>query len=175
MPLFYTRQQVNTNKLLLFCGMGCVVGLFLGYIFMGTMHAILEIGVEVHYSDYVGNNNQEIRIEAQQKNVDRSSEWPKSGETVHTLVTSNGSPYQNIQCRLMYGSYILVQKQPGGELLVGFTRILHRTQDDNAVDEIPSWRANPLTPSCDHWCEFPVSDRPNAVVQFIEAAKQDPL
>eukprot|EP01026_Neomeris_dumetosa_P046773 TRINITY_DN39953_c0_g1_i2.p2 TRINITY_DN39953_c0_g1~~TRINITY_DN39953_c0_g1_i2.p2 ORF type:complete len:413 (+),score=57.01 TRINITY_DN39953_c0_g1_i2:43-1281(+) len=178
MDFFQTRKQVNRSKLLFVLCMGCLVGLFLGYIFMGTMHAILEIGVETHYSDQSASLGRKVDVgtseQTSKQNVDRSSEWPKSGNTVHTLVTSNGSPYQNIQCRLMYGSYKLVQKMEGGERLVAFTRILHRTQDDVAVDEIPSWRADPLTPKCDHWCEFPVSDRPNAVVQFIQAAKKDP-
>lgn len=39
---------------------------------------------------------------------------------------------------------------------------------------MPTFRADPLTPSCDNWCEFPVSDRPNAVAQFLEAAEADP-
>lgn len=36
--------------------------------------------------------------------------------------------------------------------------------------QVPTFRADPLTPSCDGWCEFPVSDRPNAVRQFFDAA-----
>ncbi len=40
--------------------------------------------------------------------------------------------------------------------------------------QIPTFRANPLTPQCDSWCEFPVSDRPNAVAQFFKAAEADP-
>ena len=31
-----------------------------------------------------------------------------------------------------------------------------------------------MTPKCDGWCEFPVSDRPNAVAQFFKAAEADP-
>ena len=27
---------------------------------------------------------------------------------------------------------------------------------------------------CDNWCDYPVADRPNAVRQFMEAAKADP-
>ena len=44
---------------------------------------------------------------------------------------------------------------------------------DNLAAQVPTWRANPLTPACDQWCEFPVSDRPNAVRQFFQAAKED--
>lgn len=40
--------------------------------------------------------------------------------------------------------------------------------------QMPTFRADPLTPACDNWCEFPVSDRPNAVAQFLEAAETDP-
>lgn len=40
--------------------------------------------------------------------------------------------------------------------------------------QVPTWRANPLHPECDTWCEFPVADRPNAVQQWIDAAKRDP-
>ena len=39
--------------------------------------------------------------------------------------------------------------------------------------QVPSFRADPLTPTCDTWCEFPVSDRPNAVRQFFDAAAKD--
>ncbi len=121
-----------------------------------------------------------------------------------------------------------MQKQPGGEKLVAFTRILHRQKGDVLMGEVrllvcqlqdlcndvisrplcsrgkqsfaqcapqgvtvlpsglvepvgsvgwlqvPTWRANPLTPECDTWCEFPVADRPNAVQQWVNAAKADP-
>ena len=40
--------------------------------------------------------------------------------------------------------------------------------------QVPTFRADPLTPACDTWCEFPVSDRPNAVRQFMDAAVKDP-
>ena len=35
-----------------------------------------------------------------------------------------------------YGTYKLVQKMPGGENMVGFTRILHRTTPDAVMDEV---------------------------------------
>ena len=34
-----------------------------------------------------------------------------------------------------YGTYKLVQRMPGGEGLVAFTRILHRTKPDLIMDE----------------------------------------
>ncbi|GLC55430.1 hypothetical protein PLESTB_000986400 [Pleodorina starrii] len=96
------------------------------------------------------------------------------GKTIHSVLTSNGSPYQNFQGRIMYGTYKLVQKMPGGEKLTGFTRILHRMKPDELMDEIPTFRANPLHPKCDEWCDFPVADRPNAVKQWIDAAAKEP-
>jgi hypothetical protein len=59
--------------------------------------------------------------------------WPSEGSTVHTLCTSNGSPYTNFQNRIMYATYKIVQKQPGGEIMAGFTRILHRTVEDELM------------------------------------------
>ena len=69
-----------------------------------------------------------------------------------------------------------MQKMPGGEKHVAFTRILHRTDRDvdPLKEEIPTFRADPLQPQCDDWCEYPVSDRGNAVNQYLEAARQDP-
>ena len=63
---------------------------------------------------------------------------------------------------------------PGGDRFVAFTRILHRTKPDELMEEIPTFRAEPLQPECDSWCEYPVSDRANAVHQFFDAAKLDP-
>jgi len=40
--------------------------------------------------------------------------------------------------------------------------------------QFPTFRAYPLEPACDTWCEFPVKDRPNAVVQWLMAAEQNP-
>ncbi|KXZ54330.1 hypothetical protein GPECTOR_5g413 [Gonium pectorale] len=96
------------------------------------------------------------------------------GNTIHTLFTSNGSPYQNIQARIMVGTYNIVRKMPGGERLVALTRILHRTTPDEVMDEIPTFIAQPLQPECDKWCWFPVADRANAMQQWIDAAEKDP-
>jgi len=74
----------------------------------------------------------------------------------------------------MYGTYKLVQKMPGGEKLTGFTRILHKVEPDECMDEIPTFHAKPLHPECDIWCDFPVADRPNAVAQWIASAQRDP-
>ena len=76
--------------------------------------------------------------------------------------------------RIAYATYLITLTMPGGKRFVGFTRILHRTQDDELMDEIPTFRADPLQPECDNWCEYPVSDRANAVQQFFNAAEEDP-
>ena len=60
--------------------------------------------------------------------------WPTVGSTVHTLCTSNGSPYVNFQNRVMYATYKKAQNMPGGEIHVGFTRILHRTVEDELME-----------------------------------------
>lgn len=39
-----------------------------------------------------------------------------------------------------YGTYKLVQAMPGGEVLTGFTRILHRVHEDECMDEVRSGR-----------------------------------
>ena len=98
----------------------------------------IELGVENHYSDQLptSTSHRQLGISAR-----FSSQTPKrtsrrnagSGQNVHTLCTSNGSPYQNFQNRIMYGTYKIVQRMPGGETLVGFTRILHRTTDDELM------------------------------------------
>lgn len=62
----------------------------------------------------------------------------------------------------------------GGEKHVAFTRILHRTTPDELMNEIETFRADPIQPECDTWCEYPVSDRANAVQQFFLAAKKTP-
>ena len=87
---------------------------------------------------------------------------------IHVLVTSNGSPYLNFQTRIMYGTYKKVRDLPGSELRY-FTRLLHRSDDDILMGEVPTVRVDPLTPKCDQWCEFPVSDRPDAVAKWLPA------
>ena len=146
-----------------------------------------------------------------------------------------------LQNLIMYGTYQLAKKQPGGEKMVAFTRILHRTNDDALSTKLDTFRANPLHPGarvprrvgvnwpaarlgaadgsmgrhgsmadpprrtvavlsrvprqraallcaralqrppllpppaeCDGWCDYPVADRPNAVRQYLQAAKADP-
>jgi hydroxyproline O-arabinosyltransferase len=123
---------------------------------VGTAQAMLETRGNAHFGRSNGTSNTQGEEDA-----------------IHTLATSNGSPYQNYQMRIAYATYKLVQAMPGGERHVAFTRILHRTQPDALMDEMPTFRADPLQPACDEWCEYPVSDRANAVRQFFEAAAKN--
>lgn len=200
------RARTDNSKLLPFVVLGFGLGLLIGYIFLGTLHAVLTSGT-VHHghillepgdagsgkddsgkpllgSDTIlpVSEQQQTQIvqgqelaagQAAATSQTQSTAFPSKGTNIHTLVTSNGSPYLNFQTRIMYGTYKKVQAMPGGERLVAFTRVLHRTVPDVLMQEVPTYRADPLTPSCDTWCEFPVSDRPNAVAQWLRAAKQD--
>jgi hypothetical protein len=46
----------------------------------------------------------------------------------------------------MLGTYKLTQKMPGGEKMVGFTRILHRMTHDALSPKIDTFLAKPLHP-----------------------------
>jgi hypothetical protein len=74
-----------------------------------------------------------VTLQGLPKKHDSPPGWPTEGTTVHTLCTSNGSPYTNFQNRIMYATYKMVQKQGGGENMVAFTRILHRTVEDELM------------------------------------------
>jgi hypothetical protein len=188
-----SRHPVSTNAILFVCTAGLAVGLLLGYIIMGSIHAVifrlsifcrdyfklvyviqlgvfakelplscdnsgnesclqfLEMGIERHYQDghpiVAGASplRRDLPMDAtsqthngfasQANKIDSAvaARLPSMGKTIHTLCTSNGSPYVNFQTRIMYGTYKLTQQMPGGELLAGFTRILHRTQPDELM------------------------------------------
>mmetsp|Transcript_8488 Transcript_8488/g.22730 ORF Transcript_8488/g.22730 Transcript_8488/m.22730 type:complete len:389 (+) Transcript_8488:325-1491(+) len=96
------------------------------------------------------------------------------GDTIHTLFTSNGSPYQNFQARIMVATWKLARAMPGGEKMVYISRILHRMTPDEVMDEIPTFRVDPVQPECDRWCWFPVADRANAVRKWLTAAEANP-
>ena len=58
-------------------------------------------------------------------------------------------------CR--YGTYKLVQKMPGGEKMVAFTRILHRQKPDVIMDEVTPLSASSPIPGyfcCWRKCRF---------------------
>ena len=96
---------------------------------------------------------------------------PSHGMDVHIIFTSNGSPASNWQARVLAATVAEAREMAYGDRLAGFTRILHRSSDDALVGEIPTFRATPLTPACDAWCEHPAGDRPDAVRQFFDAAR----
>jgi hypothetical protein len=93
----------------------------------------------------------------------------KPGEaSVHVVLTSNGNSYMNWQTRVMYGTYLAaVAKEPRGPLARGaFTRVLHRSTDDELMAEVPTLRFRPAHVNCDVYCSFPVADRAPALVEW---------
>ena len=88
--------------------------------------------------------------------------------TVHVVLTSNGNPYMNWQTRVMYATYrALVARDPDGPLARGaFTRVLHRSTDDELMVEVPTMRFTPVHVNCDVYCSFPVADRAPALVEW---------
>lgn len=136
---------------------------------------MLETRGKSHFGDgqYTENGSSDD-LALENKSGKQKQQVVQDSDAIHTLATSNGSPYQNYQMRIAYATYNLIKEMPGGSRHVAFTRILHRTKDDELMDEIPTFRADPLQPKCDDWCDYPVSDRANAVRQFFEAAKKNP-
>lgn len=116
-----------------------------------------------------GKTTRQIKMPEQE--VEKKHKWP--GDTVHSVLTSSGDPYQNFQTRIMYGTYKLVKQMPGGDRLTGFTRILHRTVPDILMDEVPTFHAFPVKPQCDGWCDYPVANRPHAILDFFKAVAQN--
>lgn len=49
LPSLQGRRPVTNTELGIVVALGLVVGLVLGYVLMGTAHAIFEIGAEEHY------------------------------------------------------------------------------------------------------------------------------
>ena len=86
---------------------------------------------------------------------------------VHVVVTSNGNRYMNWQTRVLYASYKRTAQEPDS-LFKAFTRVLHRTSDDELMHEVPTRRFDPLQPDCDVWCEYPVADRSKALEQWLQ-------
>ena len=84
---------------------------------------------------------------------------------VATMITSNGQPYMNWQTRVFYQTWLEAAKEPGSPL-AHFTRILHRTRDDELVREIPTVRVDPTHPECDNGCDYAVKDRARAIARW---------
>ena len=128
------------------------------FYFPGTLHTMLDTRGASHYGH------------GGSRALEEASRAPAK-DAIHTLITSNGAPYMNYQTRILMGTYELIRQMPGGEKHVGLTRILHRSKPDILMNAIETFHATPLQPECDGWCEYPVSDRANAVRQFFDAAE----
>ena len=79
------------------------------------------------------------------------------------------------QTLILYGTYRLAKRMPGGDAMAAITRILHRSSDDELSPFVPTYRVDPLRPACDTAsCAYPAGDRPNAVRKFLDAVKREP-
>ena len=96
---------------------------------------------------------------------------------IHVVVTSNGNRYMNWQTRVLYANFKKVAAAQSaqslddgaeGAQLRGFTRVLHRTSDDELMKEVPTQRFYPLQPDCDVWCQYPVADRSKALLEWLD-------
>lgn len=74
----------------------------------------------------------------------------------------------NWQTRVFYATYLRVlADDPGGIMAQGaFTRVLHRSTDDELMHEVPTWRVTPVHVNCDVYCSFPVADRAPALLEW---------
>ena len=93
------------------------------------------------------------------------SHVPLASSCITTMITSNGQPYMNWQTRVFYQTWLEAKKEPGSPL-VHFTRVLHRTRDDELVREIPTVRIDPTHPECDNGCDYAVKDRARAIATW---------
>ncbi|KAL3161193.1 hypothetical protein ABBQ38_009560 [Trebouxia sp. C0009 RCD-2024] len=179
-------RHLGVAQLTTLAVVGVGLGLIAGFMFMSVVDTVLQRRAGYPVQDRQLPGSEFSLTEASDADkfgvtatnaglaIASNGAYPHSGSSIHTLCTSNGSPYLNYQTRIMYGTYKMVQAAPGGTQHVAFTRILHRTEPDALMTEVPTFRAEPLTPACDNWCDFPVSDRPNAVRQFFDAAARQP-
>lgn len=107
-----------------------------------------------------------IGIESASARPSGSAGGGKLEDGVHFVLTSNGNMYSNWQTRFCYYSYKRVAGHKDS-VLKKFTRILHRSVDDELMEEIPTFRVYPTQPECEGWCDFPVNDRPKAVHDWL--------
>ena len=91
---------------------------------------------------------------------------------VQVVVTSNGGAkdaYTSWQTKILYTSWLQLRADLGGRnVLTHFTRVLHRTTDDELSAEIPTVRVDPRRTACDSGCDFPVGDRAAALHAFTK-------
>ncbi|KAL4563568.1 hypothetical protein LXL04_027611 [Taraxacum kok-saghyz] len=85
----------------------------------------------------------------------------------HVAVTATDTVYIKWQCRIMYYWYKKTKDMVGSEM-GKFTRILHSGKQDNLMDEIPTFVAEPLPSGLDRG--YVVLNRPWAFVQWLEKA-----
>ena len=86
---------------------------------------------------------------------------------LHTMISSNGQPYINWQTRVFHATWKKVSKEPGSPLR-HFTRVLHRTRDDELMTEVPTVRIDPTHPECDEGCDYSVKDRARAIAKWTQ-------
>jgi len=97
---------------------------------------------------------------------------PKPPKTcIHTVLTSNGNSYMNWQTRVMYATWQAAgaAEPADAKLMTVFTRVLHRSTEDELMMEVPTKRIDPLRPSCDTYCDFPVADRAQALTDWSKS------
>ena len=122
----------------------------------------VEVIEEVVYEDVVVED--EAHRGGSSSSTGTSSSRHPEPSGIHVMATSNGSPYQNWQTRMMYRTFLDAQK---GSDMKHFTRLLHRRTDDELMGEVPTVRVDSLHAECDRWCEFPVADRPDAIKKWL--------
>jgi hypothetical protein len=54
--------------------------------------------------------------------------------------------------------------------MTAFTRVLHRSTDDELMQEVPTQRFTPAHLNCDVYCSFPVADRAPALLEWARTA-----
>ena len=88
---------------------------------------------------------------------------------LHTMITSNGQPYMNWQTRVFFQTWLRASGEPGSPLK-HFTRVLHRTKNDELMNEVPTIRITPTHKECDEGCDYAVKDRARAIAEWSQLA-----
>jgi hypothetical protein len=122
MPPVYPGT-VPRSQVVMFIITGMAVGLCLGYVLMGTAHAFFEIGAaqgthnqgSIQSTPSVTQHTYTPDLPTKITPLGNTAKVSSKGPAnrIHTIHTSNGSPYQNFQSRIMFGTYKLVQALPG--------------------------------------------------------------
>ena len=97
----------------------------------------VEVIEEVVYEDVVVED--EAHRGGSSSSTGHSSSRHPEPSGIHVMATSNGSPYQNWQTRIMYRTFLDAQK---GSDMKHFTRLLHRRTDDELMGEVPTVRVD---------------------------------